>query len=118
MGSLPVSLMIVPAKEWPTRTVGPFWRARTRRVAAAASASDVSGFCTAVTFKPAFCKCVITSSQQDPSAYRPWTNTTLRAFVAAWALPTFDAIKDTASAASNRLKDLRVNMSSSRGPSN
>src|SRR5258708_2392423 len=56
LGSLPASLIIVPAKEGPTKTVGPSWEARARRVAATSSASEVNGFWTAVTFKPARCK--------------------------------------------------------------
>src|SRR6202041_163166 len=56
LGSLPASLIIVPAKECPTKTVGPSWDARARRVAATSSANEVNGFCTTVTFKPARCK--------------------------------------------------------------
>ena len=52
LGSTPASLMTVPAQEWPTRTVGPSCSARMRRVAATSCASEVSGFCTAVAFRP------------------------------------------------------------------
>src|SRR5258708_7878275 len=40
LGSLPSSLMIVPANEWPTKTVGPSWPAKGRRTAPTASASE------------------------------------------------------------------------------
>jgi hypothetical protein len=46
------SLTAVPAQEWPTSTVGPSCNAKMRRVAATSSASEVSGFCTAVAFRP------------------------------------------------------------------
>jgi len=42
LGSMPASLMIVPANEWPTSTVGPSCSARIRCVAATSSASEVS----------------------------------------------------------------------------
>jgi hypothetical protein len=47
---------------------------------ATASGSVVSGFCTEVTFMPAACRRGITSVQHEPSANRPCTSTTLRAF--------------------------------------
>src|SRR2546427_5355847 len=71
--------MTVPAQEWPTSTVGPSCNARMRRVAVTASAREVSGFCTAVAFTPTRRRRPMTSDQQEPSAYAPWTRTTLRA---------------------------------------
>jgi len=41
------------------------------------SASEVSGFCTAVAVIPAPSRRLITSDQDEPSAYAPWTSTTL-----------------------------------------
>src|SRR5262245_23724685 len=58
----------MPAKECPTRTVGPSCRASTRWAEATASGSVVSGFCTAVTLSPAACSRAITSDQHDPCA--------------------------------------------------
>src|SRR6266403_5245452 len=78
-GSVPVSLMTVPPHEWATSTVGPSCIASTRRVSATESSTEVSGFCTAVTCKPAACSRGITSLQLEPSAQAPCTNTTLRA---------------------------------------
>src|SRR5882672_3681160 len=71
--------MTVPPHEWATSTVGPSCSANARRVAATESASDVSGFCTAVTCKPAACRREMTSAQLEPSAHAPCTSTTLRA---------------------------------------
>src|SRR4051794_1543418 len=71
----------MPEKEWPTRTVGPSWRASTRSAEATASGSVVNGFCTEVALRPAACNRAITSVQHDPSANSPCTSTTLRAFV-------------------------------------
>jgi hypothetical protein len=53
LGSIPTSLRKVPPQEWATNTVGPSCSANTRRVSATESASVVSGFCAAVTFRPA-----------------------------------------------------------------
>ena len=75
--------MIVPAKEWPANTVGPDIRARTRRTASAASSRVVNGFWTATTFSPFAWSWPMTSDQQEPSANRPCTSTTLRAGVLA-----------------------------------
>jgi len=80
-GSSPASLMTVPPQEWATSTVGPSCSASARRVAATDSASEVSGFCTAVTCRPAACRRGMTSAQLDPSAHAPCTSTTLRASV-------------------------------------
>lgn len=53
---------------------------RTARCAeATASDNVVSGFCTEVTLRRASWSPAITSVQQDPSANKPCTNTTLRA---------------------------------------
>src|SRR5258706_12976862 len=71
--------MTVPLQEWATSTVGPSCSANARRVAATESASDVSGFCTAVTCRPAAWRRKITSLQLEPSAHAPCTSTTLRA---------------------------------------
>src|SRR5258706_1516221 len=79
--------MTVPPQEWATSTVGPSCSANARRVAATDSASEVSGFCTAVTFTPAAWRRGITSAQLEPSAHAPCTSTTLRASTGAagWA---------------------------------
>ncbi|MNY37386.1 hypothetical protein D3C86_1719470 [compost metagenome] len=52
-------------------------------MAATSSATEVSGFCTAVTCRPAACKRVITSAQLEPSAQEPCTSTTLLALTGA-----------------------------------
>ena len=39
-----------------------------RRVCATSSASEVSGFCTAMTASPALCRRWITADQDEPSA--------------------------------------------------
>src|SRR5438874_2039313 len=82
---MPASVTIIPEKECPTRTVGPSCRASTRSAEATASGSVVSGFCTAVTLRPAACKRAITSDQDDPSANNPCTRTTFRAIGAGGA---------------------------------
>src|SRR5258708_2240963 len=56
---------------WPSR------RAIARLVAATSSVREVSGFCTATAFKPAFSSCGITLAQLEPSAHAPCTRTTL-----------------------------------------
>src|SRR5882757_5805774 len=56
---------------WPSR------RAIARLVAAASSAREVSGFCTATAFKPAVSSSGITLAQLEPSAHAPCTRTTL-----------------------------------------
>src|SRR6202011_5123719 len=89
-GCIPASVTITPEKECPTRTVGPSCRASTRWAEATASGSVVRGFCTAVALSPAVLNRAITSDQDDPSANRPCTRTTLRALgagCAAAALP-------------------------------
>src|ERR1700690_1651845 len=68
--------MTVPPQECATRMVGPSCSARARRVASTESFSDVSGFCTAVTLRPAACSLGMTSAQLDPSAQAPCTSTT------------------------------------------
>src|ERR1700722_4628092 len=97
---MPASVTIMPEKEWPTRTVGPSCRASTRTAAATASANVVNGFCTEVAFSPAACNRAITSVQQEPSANRPCTSTTLRAFggVAFAAIPRLEIIEAAAPA--------------------
>src|SRR6202171_2333867 len=75
--------MTVPTQEWATSTVGPSCSARARRVAATESSSEVSGFCTAVTLRPAACRYGMTAAQLEPSAHAPCTSTTLRASVGA-----------------------------------
>src|SRR5258708_30545639 len=57
---------------------GPSRRAIARLVAATSSASDVSGFCTATAFSPAFSSSGITLAQLEPSAHAPCTRTTFR----------------------------------------
>src|SRR6267378_4584806 len=57
---------------------GPSRRAIARLVAATSSASDVSGFCTATAFSPAFSSSGITFAQLEPSAHAPCTRTTFR----------------------------------------
>src|SRR6266436_1198440 len=74
-GSLPPSLITAPPYEWPTRMTGPSRRAIARLVAATSSAREVSGFCTATAFKPAFLSSGITLAQLEPSAHAPWTRT-------------------------------------------
>src|ERR1700683_2156029 len=69
--------MTVPPDEDPARITGPACRVRPRRACATSPASDISGFCTAVAVIPAPCRCLITSDQEEPSAYAPWTSTTL-----------------------------------------
>src|SRR5216684_7313757 len=75
--------MTVPPQEWATSTVGPSCSAKARRVAATESSSEVSGFCTAVTLRPAACRYGMTAAQLEPSAHAPCTSTTLRASVGA-----------------------------------
>src|SRR5882724_1976484 len=77
--------MTVPPHECATSTVGPFCWARMRRVSATESASEVSGFCTAVTCKPVAWSRAITAAQLEPSAHAPCTRTTLRAMTGLWA---------------------------------
>src|SRR5882672_9168595 len=98
--------MTVPPQEWATSTVGPSCNASARRVAATESSSDVSGFCTAVTFKPAACRYGITSAQLEPSAHAPCTSTTLCATTGAAVCasafdPCIPADAMTASAVTN-----------------
>src|SRR6266568_5639198 len=57
---------------------GPSRRAIARLVAATSSASDVSGFCAATAFSPAFSSSGITLAQLEPSAHAPCTSTTFR----------------------------------------
>src|SRR5262245_56969301 len=54
---------------------GPSCSAIIRRVALASSASEVKGFCTAVTWKPRDSRIGIVFAQQLPSANAPWTST-------------------------------------------
>ena len=84
------SVITVPANEWPARIVEPSCIAKMRRVCATSSASEPSGFCTAVAFRPAVCNRAITSDQDEPSAYAPWTSTTLRTFPLVDALISLD----------------------------
>src|SRR5882757_2221311 len=106
---MPASVTIIPEKEWPTSTVGPFCRVSTRWTEATASGSVVSGFCTAVALSPAACNRVITSDQHEPSANSPWTSTTLRAFtdVEFAAVPRVE-INDAAAPASRAVEKLRL----------
>src|SRR6266404_5478634 len=99
----------MPEKEWPTRTVGPSCRASTRSADATASGSVVSGFCTEVTLRPAFCNRAITSDQQEPSANSPCTKTTLRAFagVAFAAMPRVE-ISEAAAPVSRAVEKFRL----------
>src|ERR1700733_15907216 len=69
--------MAGPPNEGAARITGPDCCVKTRRVCATSSASDISGFCTAVAVTPAPCRRLITSDQEEPSAYAPWTSTTL-----------------------------------------
>src|SRR5262245_53807987 len=68
----------MPAKEWPTSTVGPCCRASASCVASTPACSVVNGFCTDVTWIPFGWSRAMTSDQHDPSAKRPCTRTTLR----------------------------------------
>src|ERR1700677_2816363 len=88
----------MPEKEWPIRTVGPSCLANTRSAEATASGKVVNGFCTEVAFSPAACNRAITSVQQEPSANRPCTSTTLRAFggLAFAAMPRVETIEAAA----------------------
>src|SRR2546423_15469939 len=88
--------MTVPPQEWATSTVGPSCSANARRVAATESASVVSGFCTAVTCKPAAWRREMTSAQLEPSAHAPCTSTTLRAFAGLAARAGASAAKSVA----------------------
>src|SRR5580692_4454380 len=104
----------MPEKEWPTRTVGPSCRANTRSAEATASGRVVSGFCTEVALRPAACNRAITSVQHEPSANRPCTNTTLRAFVgmaAGAAIPRVET-REAAAPAARRVERVRrfINM--------
>src|SRR4051794_29317589 len=72
--------MTVPPQECATSTVGPSCSASARLVAWTESASDDSGFCTAVTLSPAAWRIGITSDQLEPSAQAPCTSTTFFAF--------------------------------------
>src|SRR4051812_10113453 len=72
--------MTVPPQECATSTVGPSCSASARLVASTDSASDDSGFCTAVTLRPAAWRIGITSDQLEPSAQAPCTSTTFFAF--------------------------------------
>src|SRR4029077_13982133 len=99
----------MPEKEWPTRTVGPFCRASTRSAEATASGSVVKGFCTDVTFSPAACKRGITSDQEEPSANRPCTSTTLPAFGGvAFAAMSRVEISEAAAPASTAVENVRL----------
>src|SRR5580658_10346072 len=99
----------MPEKEWPTRTVGPSCRASTRSAEATASGNVVKGFCTEVAFKPAACNRAITSVQQEPSANKPCTSTTLRAFgsVALVANPRLETV-EAATPASRAVEKSRL----------
>jgi transposase len=54
---------IMPEKEWPTRTVGPFCRSSTRCAEATASGKVVRGFCTDAHLNPADCNRAIISKE-------------------------------------------------------
>src|SRR6516165_8089262 len=101
----------MPENEWPTRTVGPSCRARTRWAEATASGNVVRGFCTDVTLSPALCNCGITSDQQDPSANSPCTSTTLRAFAgpAAVAVPRVE-INEATAPRTNETENIRLSI--------
>ena len=98
--------MTVPPQECATSTVGPSCNANARRVAATESCSEVSGFCTAVTFSPAACRYGMTPAQLEPSAQAPCTSTTLRATtgeaVSARASNPLNAAVNAASASTTR----------------
>src|SRR5882724_2355726 len=68
--------MTMPAQECPTRITGPSCMAIARLVAATSSASEESGFWTAVTRRPLASSRGTTLAQLDPSAKAPWTKTT------------------------------------------
>jgi hypothetical protein len=110
LGSTPASVTIMPEKEWPTSTVGPSCRSSARCAAATLSSSVVSGFCTEVAFSPAACSRRITADQHEPSAKRPWTSTTLRAFGtdAAAGGPIELAAEAAAKAATNARRSMRT----------
>jgi hypothetical protein len=76
LGCRPISVMTTPPHEWPTSSTGPPWRSMARRTAPTSSASDVSGVCTATTFKPCASSKGMTAFQLDASAQAPWTRTT------------------------------------------
>jgi hypothetical protein len=81
-------VITVPPHEWPTNTTLPVCASSTRRVTAASSFRDVSGFWIAVTFTPFACSSGMTLAQSEPSAKAPWTMTTDGvAGAAAWAAP-------------------------------
>src|SRR3982074_269361 len=73
--------MTVPLQECATSTVGPSCSASARRVAATESSSEDSGFCTAVTLRPAAWRREMTSAQLEPYVPPPCTKTTLRAWI-------------------------------------
>src|SRR5258705_14015282 len=54
---------------------GPFCASMTRFVVATSSASDVRGFCTAITGYPSSSRIGISFAQLLPSANAPWTRT-------------------------------------------
>src|SRR5580692_11468024 len=76
-GSVPASEITAPPHEWPTSMTGPSAASIARFVAATSSASDVNGFCTAVTWRPRAWSNGITFAQLEPSAKAPCTRTTL-----------------------------------------
>src|SRR5215813_3043358 len=67
----------MPPHEWPTRMTGAACASRTRLTAAASSASEVNGFCTATTWNPLARSAGMTFCQQEASAHAPWTRTTV-----------------------------------------
>src|SRR5471032_1342906 len=97
----------MPEKECPTSTVGPSCSASTPSAEATASGSVVRGFCTAVALRPAACNRAITSDQQDPSANRPCTKTTLRALGTTAAKDLVTGNKVAAEAAAARVRNIR-----------
>src|SRR5271168_4283974 len=114
---MPASVTIIPEKECPTRTVGPSCRASTRCAEATASGRVVKGFCTDVALSPAACTRAITSDQDDPSAKRPCTKTTLRALaaVAAAPMPRMD-VNEAAAVATSAVVKIRLLISMGISP--
>jgi hypothetical protein len=100
--------MIMPEKEWPTRTVGPSCRASTRSAEATASGRVVNGFCTDVTFNP----CLQARNYFGPTGAvgeQPCTSTTLRACsaVAFAAMPRVE-ISEAAAPVSRAVEKMRL----------
>src|SRR5215470_1331244 len=73
----------MPPHEWPTKTTLPGCSAIARFVAATSAAREVSGFCTATTFRPWACNNGTTLFHSDPSTNAPCTSTTVVSGVAA-----------------------------------